>query len=77
MQGGGEVGSSERVVRIFAIEITLGQTLGNWHHFIMSIRRIENLLTVKELLNAVSYFGVILLLSGLWIPLLGRMLFMG
>jgi hypothetical protein len=46
-QGAPEVGPSERVVRLFTIEVTLDQTLGNWHHFITPIQHIINLLTVK------------------------------
>jgi hypothetical protein len=42
-----EVGTSERVVRLFTIEVTLDKTLGNWYPFIKSIHRIRNLLTVK------------------------------
>jgi hypothetical protein len=48
------VGPSERVVRLFTIEVTLDQTLGNWYHFIKPIHRIKNLLTAKKLLNVVS-----------------------
>jgi hypothetical protein len=33
------------------IEMTVGQTLGNWYHFIKPIRLIKNLLSV------VSYLG--------------------
>jgi hypothetical protein len=36
---------------------------------------IENLLRVKQLLNAVSYFHVVIFRSGLWKPLCWRMLF--
>jgi hypothetical protein len=44
------VDPSERVVRLFTIEVTLDQTLENWYHFIKPIHRIKNLLkksTVK------------------------------
>jgi hypothetical protein len=54
-QGVLEVGSSERVVHIFTIEVTFDQTLQNWYHFKKPIHRTENLLTVKQLLNTVSY----------------------
>jgi hypothetical protein len=47
---------SEHVARLFTIEVTLDQTLGNWCHFIKPSHRIKNLLTVKQSLNAVSYF---------------------
>jgi hypothetical protein len=48
MRGGAlEVGTSERFVRLFTIEVTLDQALGKWYHFIKPIRRIKNLLTVK------------------------------
>jgi hypothetical protein len=63
-QGALEVGPSERVVRLFTIEVTLDQILGNWCHFIKPIHRI----TVKELLNVVSYFVVIIILRGLCKP---------
>jgi hypothetical protein len=42
-----EVGPSERIFRLFTVEVTLDQTLGNWYHFIKPINRIKNLLTVK------------------------------
>jgi hypothetical protein len=45
--GGLEVGPSERVLRLFTIEVTLDQTLGNWCHLIKPILRIKDLLTVK------------------------------
>jgi hypothetical protein len=41
----------ERVVRLFAVEVTLDKALGNWYHSIKSIHRIKNLLTVKQLLS--------------------------
>jgi hypothetical protein len=63
------VGTSERVVRLCTIEVTLDYTVGNWYHFIKPIHRIKNLLTVKQLLNVVSYFIVIIFLSGLCKPL--------
>jgi hypothetical protein len=56
------VSPSGRVFRLLTIEVTLYQTLGNWYHFIEPILRIKNLLTVKYILNVVSYFIV---LSGL------------
>jgi hypothetical protein len=59
------MGSSERFVRLFTTEVGLDQTLGNWYHFIKPIHRIKNLVRVKKLLNAVSYFVVIIFLSGL------------
>jgi hypothetical protein len=43
-RGGGPFKS---VVRLFTIEVTSGQKLGNWHHFIKPIHRIKNLLTVN------------------------------
>jgi hypothetical protein len=58
------VGPSERVVRLFTIEVTLYKTLGNWYHFIKPIRRIKNVPTVKWLLNVASYFIVIIFLVG-------------
>jgi hypothetical protein len=69
LQGAVKVGTSERVVRLFAFGVTLDQTLGNWCHFIKPIHRIKNLLTMNQLLNAVSYFIVIIFLSGLCKPL--------
>jgi hypothetical protein len=63
------VGPSDRVVRLFMIEITLDQTQGNWYHFIKPSHRIKDLLTVKWLLNVVSYFIVIIFLGGLCKPL--------
>jgi hypothetical protein len=42
--------------RLFTIEATLDETFGNWYHFIKPTHRIRNLLTVKQLLNAVSYY---------------------
>jgi hypothetical protein len=69
-RGALEVGPSECVVRLFTIEVTLDQTLGNWYQFIKPIHRIKNLLTLKYLLNAVSCFSVIIFLSGLCTPLL-------
>jgi hypothetical protein len=55
-KGALEMGLSDRVVGLFTIEVTSHQTLGNWYHFIKPIHRIKNLLTVKYLLNAMSYF---------------------
>jgi hypothetical protein len=52
--GAVEVGSSDRVIRLFTIEVTLDQALGNWCHFIKPVTRIKNLLTVKQLLNVVK-----------------------
>jgi hypothetical protein len=40
-------GPSERVLRLFTIEVNTDQTLGNWYHFMKPVRRIKNLLTVK------------------------------
>jgi hypothetical protein len=68
-RGALELGLSEHVIRLFVIEVTLDQILRKWHHFIKPFRRIKNLLTVKPLLNAVSYFIVIVFLSGLCKPL--------
>jgi hypothetical protein len=68
-QGPLEVRPSERPVRLFTFEESLDQTLGNWYHFIKRIHRIKNLLTVKQLLNVVSYSIVIIFLSGLCKPL--------
>jgi hypothetical protein len=45
--GGAGGGPFECVVRLFLIEGSLDQTLGNWYHFIKPIHRIKNLLTVK------------------------------
>jgi hypothetical protein len=42
-----EVGPSKRSVRLFTIEETFDQTLGNWYRFIKPIHHIKNLLTVK------------------------------
>jgi hypothetical protein len=50
------LGLSERADRLFTIEATLDQTLGNWFHFIKPTHRIKNLLTVK-------YFILLLLPS--------------
>jgi hypothetical protein len=52
------MGPSERVLRLFTIEVTLDRTLGNWYHFIKPIDRFKNLLTIKCLPNVVSYFIV-------------------
>jgi hypothetical protein len=57
------VGLSECAIRLFTIEATLDQILGNRCHFFKPIHRIKNLLTVKWLLNVVSYF-IIIFLSG-------------
>jgi hypothetical protein len=57
------MGPIECIIRLFMIEMTLDQTLGNWYHFIKLVHGIKNLLTVKYLLNAVSYFVVINFLS--------------
>jgi hypothetical protein len=47
-KGALEVGFPERVVRLFMLEVTLDQTLGNWCTFIKPIHhRIKDLLTVK------------------------------
>jgi hypothetical protein len=43
------VGPFVGVVRLFATEVTLHQTVANWYHFIKPIHRIKNLLTVKQL----------------------------
>jgi hypothetical protein len=48
-QGVLEVGPSNRIVRLFMIEVTLDQTLGNWYHFIKPIRRVNYLLIVNLL----------------------------
>jgi hypothetical protein len=69
-QGALAVDPSERFVRLFTIEVTLDQTLGNWYHFIEPIHRIKNSLTVKKLRNVACYFIAIILLSGLCKPLL-------
>jgi hypothetical protein len=42
-----EVGSSEHIVHLFTVEMTLDQTLGNWYHFIKPIHHMKNLPTVK------------------------------
>jgi hypothetical protein len=46
-QGALEVGTSGRTIRLFTIEVTLDETMGNWYHFIKPILRIKNLLTMK------------------------------
>jgi hypothetical protein len=49
------------------------KTLGKWHHFFKLTHRIKNLLTVKQLLNSLSYFIVIVFPSGSCKPLFWRM----
>jgi hypothetical protein len=63
-QGALDVKPSERVFGLFTIEANLDQTLGNVYYFMKPIHRIKNLLTVKQLLDAVSCFIVIIFLSG-------------
>jgi hypothetical protein len=38
---------SERVVLLFAIAVTLDQTLGSWYHFTKPIHRFKSVLTAK------------------------------
>jgi hypothetical protein len=65
MQGG-----SRGRWRLFTFEVTLDQTLGNLYHFIKPIHRFKNLLTVKQLLNAVTYFVIEIGWDGVdWIEL--------
>jgi hypothetical protein len=61
-----EAGSSERAVRLSTIEVALDQTLENWYCYIKPIHLIKHLLTVKQFLNVVYYFVVIIFLSGLF-----------
>jgi hypothetical protein len=42
-----EVGPSERAIRLFTIEVTLDQILGDWYLSIKRIHHITSLLTVK------------------------------
>jgi hypothetical protein len=42
-----EVGPSESYILLFAVEVTLDETLGNWYHLIKPLNHIKNLLTVK------------------------------
>jgi hypothetical protein len=44
-----EVGTSNRIIRLFVIEVALDQILGNWYHFIKPTHRINNLLIVNLL----------------------------
>jgi hypothetical protein len=60
-----DMGPSKQVICLFMMEVTLDQTLGNWYHFIKPTNRIKDLQTMKQLLNAVSYFIVIIFPSGL------------
>lgn len=72
-----EVGPSERVFRVFTIEVTSAHTLGNWYQFIKPTLRVKNLLPVKWFLNVVYHFIVVIFLSELCKPLFWRILFMG
>jgi hypothetical protein len=56
-EGALDVSPSARTFRLFMIEVTLNQTVGNWYDLITIIHCIMNLLTV-QLLNLVSYFTV-------------------
>jgi hypothetical protein len=38
---------SDRVARLFTIEVILDQTLENWNHFIKPIHNAKRLVTVK------------------------------
>jgi hypothetical protein len=66
------VGPSESVSRLLTTDFR--PDIGNWYHFIKIIHRIKN---VKQLLQVVSYFVVIIYLSGLCKPLFWRMLSIG
>jgi hypothetical protein len=46
-QGTLDVDPSEGTVRLFTIEVTSDQTLGNWYHVTKPIHGIKNLVTVK------------------------------
>jgi hypothetical protein len=48
-----EVGSSDRGILLFTIEVTSDQTLRSRYHFIKPVHRMKTLLTVK-LLNVVK-----------------------
>jgi hypothetical protein len=61
-----EMGPLEHTVCLFTSEVALDQTLGNLYHFIKSNHHIKNLLTVKQLLNVVSYFIVTVLKNALY-----------
>jgi hypothetical protein len=73
-QGTLKVGVSGSGVPFFTMEVTLDQTPGNWCHFIEPIHRIENVLTVKQLLNTVSYFNIIFHIR-FYTPIIRRMIF--
>jgi hypothetical protein len=60
-----KVGPSKHNVRLFMTEVTLDQILGKWYHLIKPTYCIKNFLTVKQLLNVLSYFIVTVFLSGL------------
>jgi hypothetical protein len=51
------------LVRYLRFKWHLDQTLGNWYLFVEPIHLIKNLLTVKYLLNVVTYFIVIIFRS--------------
>jgi hypothetical protein len=55
-----EVGHSMCTVRLFTIEVTVEQALGNWYHFIKPIHSLKNFLKVKQLL---IWYLILLLLS--------------
>jgi hypothetical protein len=59
-----ELGPSKHVC-LFMIEVTSKQTLRNWYHFNNPNRHLKSLLSVKQLLNAVSSVVVLILLDGL------------
>jgi hypothetical protein len=72
-----DAGPSESVVRLFTTEVTLDYTLGNWYHFIKAIQHIKNLLTLKQLLNVVSYFIVTIFIRVLCKPVSWRIFSQG
>jgi hypothetical protein len=54
-----EVGPSQRVVRLFLIEVTSDQKMGNWYCFIKTIHCIEILLAVFVVIK----YGILCILS--------------
>jgi hypothetical protein len=50
-QGALEVDTSERVVRLFTIEVALDQISGKWYHFMKPINRIKNSINIVIDLN--------------------------
>jgi hypothetical protein len=63
--GGVDDGPYKCLVRLFTTEAILKQTLGNSYHFIKLIYRIKDALTMKQPLNALSRFIVIIFRAGL------------